>query len=124
DSKVEVFLIQQGAAPSPERRAISGNDPYYYAEQIPSDKWEVTKGNYYKLKVGMTLKELQDIIGAGKLLDGPESFMKPDWQRAVKEDRVYWWHGENVRPLIYARFSDPPAASAATKVEALLYRER
>ena len=46
DSKVDVLLAEE--------------------KQKPADKWTVSQDNFLKLKVGMTLIQLEDIIGVGK----------------------------------------------------------
>ncbi len=113
-------------------------------DQKPADRWMVTKENFLKLKVGMTLQELEDIIGGGepaKFLPGPmtslsSSTSRKDWTdavterwlTAVNEYRVYQWKGKDwtstgEHNLIVAGFSEPPSAAASTKVKALSYRD-
>ncbi len=59
DSKVVVIRIERPGVPG--------------FEQKPRDKWMPTKDNFLKLRVGMTLQELEDVIGVGepaRSLDG------------------------------------------------------
>jgi hypothetical protein len=86
----------------------------------------VSKDNFLKLRVGMTLKELEDIIGVGE----PAAYATQgkDWQQAVREYRVYKWKGtqryiQEWSPIIMAGFSNPPSAAPDTRVEALSYRD-
>jgi hypothetical protein len=130
--------------PSPDSKAaILFHEAYSGgSSQKPADKWVVNKDNFLKLEIGMTLKELEDIIGVGVPVEGAKAVpWKNDpnwhrdqqlyigWQNAAKEYRVYRWDGgataENRfrAPVIRAAFASPPSATAATKVEALSYRD-
>ena len=86
--------------------------------QYNEERRRVSKDNFLKLKVGMTLEELEDIIGVGE--PAREDLWGMGWQKAIQEYRVRRWHGDG-RVNILAAFSKPP--SAATKVEALAYRD-
>jgi hypothetical protein len=136
DSKVDVLL-------RPRRDIIAGHH-----EQRPADKWAVCKDSFLKLKVGMTLKELEDIIGIGKPASNifaahgypihsegvTEEEARRDyynyWKKAIKEYRVYLWEVDSERYVfpskgesILAGFSAPPSAASDAKVEALSYRD-
>jgi hypothetical protein len=98
------------------------------AVQIPPDKWAVTKDNFVKLRVGMTLKELEDIIGVGEPAvsshypwSTSNNRQGKAWEKAVNENRAFEWKGGegSDRASIFAGFSEPP--SLATKAEALSY---
>jgi serine/threonine protein kinase len=105
--------------------------------QTPADKWLVSKENFAKLKVGMTLDQVQETLGmgrqatiwdlSGRRFDAPatggldEKARKAYWNKAVKEKSVYGWISKSggTYPIILAGFSEAP--SAGTKVEALYY---
>jgi hypothetical protein len=89
-----------------------------YEEQYNEERRRVSKDNFLKLKVGMTLEELEDVIGVGK--PAREDLWHMGWQKAVQEYRVRRWHGDGGVNIL-AGFSEPP--SAATKVEALSFRD-
>ncbi len=116
DGKVDVFSGQ------------FGHDQWV---KTPADKWEVSKNNFLKLKVGMTLKELEDIIGVGQPLKPDDVVEKGrgaqtradaeagrvnwnrGWEKAAQEYRVYEWKGapKNLNepgPRILAGFPVPP----------------
>ena len=121
DSQVEVFL----------------RGDYRSATQMPSDKWVVSRDNYLKLRVGMTLKELEDIIGAGEsasflrgpmLREGWTNAVTERWTTAIDEHRIYEWKGPDWTPtgehnLIVAGFPAPPSGNANVRSEALCYRD-
>jgi hypothetical protein len=84
----------------------------------------ISKDNFLKLKVGMTLKELEDILGVGEPAKPEYGVISdPAWNKAAKEYRVYHWSvsGSTFTRSILAGFSEHP--SADTKVEALRYRD-
>jgi len=116
-------------------------------ELKPAEKWRISKDNFLKLKVGMTLKELEDILGVGERavhfaenrLETAEESRRKDawnkaWVKAVKEYRVQRWtnvdknsflidrdHWDKGNPRVLACFSEVPTAD--TKVEALIFRD-
>jgi serine/threonine-protein kinase len=98
----------------------NGNSGEY--TQKPADKWVVNKDNFLKLRLGMTLKEVEDIIGAGTPVgSAPQNFRwDAGWSEAAKEYRVYRW---STGTEMLACFSAPPSAATAAKVEALIYRD-
>jgi uncharacterized protein (TIGR03067 family) len=99
----------------------------------PADRWVgVSKDSFLKLKVGMTLKELEDVLGKSERVGylstttfagGDRSPKYKAWNKAVKEYRVCDWRKDaySDKNRIWAAFPEPP--SATTKVEALLYRD-
>jgi hypothetical protein len=99
-------------------------------EQKPYDKWTVSKDIFQKLKVGMTLPELEDILGVGEpAQDLDDSVQGADWKTAVKEYRVYRWAtrkpgspATQAFPVIIAGFSTSPSADPASTVLALSFR--
>ena len=117
DSKVVVIKI--------ERPGIPG------FEQKPRDKWMPTKDNFLKLRVGMTLQELEDVIGVSEPARTVESSMSvADWETAIKEYRVCRWASRGAEfspiptcPLIVAGFPVPPSAAPTCKVLALSFRD-
>jgi hypothetical protein len=96
--------------------------------QLPPDKWVANKDNFLKLTVGMTLKELEDIIGVGEPEKYAHDSKKNDrefdaWITAADENRVYRWGYRDLSyGTIWGAFLEPP--SAATRVKALIYRDR
>jgi Protein kinase domain len=109
--------------------------------QVPADKWTATKENFGKLKVGMTLKEVNEILGVGPRitreqlaggnvywgrrplgkLEADEEARKVSWEKAVKEQRVHRWEEIAYKSGILAAFSETP--SDDTRAEAFYYFE-
>ncbi len=97
--------------------------------QKPAGKWVLGGENFGKLKVGMTLKEVEETLGAGKrvstLFDFPyQPAYKADeqayWSKVVKEKRVCLWAASTAgKVIVLAAFAEVP--SSGTKVEALYY---
>jgi serine/threonine protein kinase len=117
-----------------------GFTSYVRLTQKPADKWAATRENFDKLKVGMTLKDLNAILGVGpritreqmvdlywggpfgKKLEADEEARKTSWEKAVKEQRVHRWDDVLVGGYtvgILAAFPETP--SDATKAEAYYY---
>lgn len=117
DSNVVVIKI--------ERPAIPG------FEQRPRDKWMATKESFLKLKVGMTLPELEDIIGVGEPARGIENVLEgAGWESAAKEYRVYRWATRGSEyppiptcPVIVAAFAASPSAAPEAKSLAVSFRD-
>jgi hypothetical protein len=90
-------------------------------EQKPADKWTLSQENFLKLKVGMSLKELEDIIGAGEpTRQVPSSIRNSERGMAgIREYRVYQWYPDRADyhsgPVILAGFSAPPPMPAPTR---------
>jgi hypothetical protein len=116
DSKAVVIKIERPGTPG--------------VEQKPRDKWMATKDSFVKLRVGMTLQELEDIIGIGEPAESiEESKVGEGWETAVKEYRVYRWGSRGSEyppipncPVMMAGFPVPPSAAPAAKVSALSFR--
>jgi serine/threonine protein kinase len=114
-TKVDLLLLKHGI----------------YPVQNPHDKWLVSKESFAKLKLGMTLKEMDDILGLGwqkkpedlasvwvrfLSLDEIGVTRKAAWSNAAKQEKVrFWQDGWN---QILAAFSDDPATGG--KVEVLM----
>jgi hypothetical protein len=100
-------------------------------EQKPRGKWMATKDNFVKLRVGMTLLELEDIFGVGEPARRLEDSKGGEgWETAIKEYRVYRWGLRGPEyppvptcPVIMAAFPVPPSADPAAKVLALSFRD-
>ena len=108
--------------------------------QKPADMWAATKDNFDKLKVGMTLKEVNAILGSGpritreqmgnvywggangKKLEADEEARKAAWEKAVKEQRVHRWEVSRSAyhdADILVAFPETPSDN--TKAEAFYY---
>jgi hypothetical protein len=94
---------------------IGGFVYWFYPDHNP----KVTLENYDRLKIGMTYKEVEDILGSGKKvarddiankykanLAGQKEQDRQAWERPISQNRAYHWkNGDNV---IFAVLDKPP----------------
>jgi serine/threonine protein kinase/outer membrane protein assembly factor BamE (lipoprotein component of BamABCDE complex) len=112
-SKVDVLLLKHG----------------YYPLQNPHDKWLVSKESFDKLKLGMTLKEMDEILGLGWEkkpedfqfgffgISSGDEFGAPRlaaWRNAAKQEKVRFWQDGDYQ--ILAAFADDPSAGGKVDV--------
>jgi hypothetical protein len=135
DSKAETLFES--------KQDITTNDKRLMAQK-PADTWAATSENFGKLKVGMTLKEVNAVLGVGprlakdtsvrsywdwglavgapgKKLAVAEEAKRDTWVKAVKEERVHQWQETGNSGILAAFFEVP---SDDTKVEAFFYWTR